>query len=150
MLGLGDAKARPTASTLTPAIDIKNNKVGINKRLGTDNSTDAGSYNLDVNGTVGINSDLTLYTPEGTSPSLIFKRGTFEDNYNDWKIHNAGGVLKFLQTGEGTDSNTWVEMFTMSSSNSYSAIFHKGVLQLTEHATFKYNSSDKCIDVLFN
>jgi hypothetical protein len=52
MLGLGDAKARPAATALTPAIDIKNNKVGINKRLGTDSSADAGIYNLDVNGSL--------------------------------------------------------------------------------------------------
>jgi hypothetical protein len=52
MLGIGDAKARPKATTLTPAIDIKNNKVGINKRLGTDGSTDAGICNLDVNGSL--------------------------------------------------------------------------------------------------
>jgi hypothetical protein len=58
ILGLGDAKARPTALSFNdeeggnplPAIDIKNNKVGINKRLGTDGSSDAGNYNLDING----------------------------------------------------------------------------------------------------
>lgn len=52
MLGLGDPVAKPAATSLTPAIDIKNGKVGINKRLGTDGQEDAGSYELDVNGTI--------------------------------------------------------------------------------------------------
>ena len=54
MLGTGDPLSRPSATSLTPAIDIKNGKVGINKRLGTDGSADAGSYNLDVNGSVKV------------------------------------------------------------------------------------------------
>lgn len=52
MLGNADPEARPACTSLTPAIDIKNGKVGINKRIGTDSSADAGSYNLDVNGSI--------------------------------------------------------------------------------------------------
>lgn len=52
MLGTADPTERPTCTSLTPAIDIKNGKVGINKRLGTDSSADAGSYELDVNGSI--------------------------------------------------------------------------------------------------
>lgn len=61
MLGLGDVKARPAATDLTPAIDIKNSKVGINKRLGEDGSDKAGNYNLDVNGSLNTVS-MTLDT----------------------------------------------------------------------------------------
>ena len=52
MLGNGNPLSRPGCTSLTPAIDIKNGKVGINKRLGTDGSADAGSYELDVNGKI--------------------------------------------------------------------------------------------------
>jgi hypothetical protein len=56
MLGTADPLSRPAATSLTPAIDIKNGKVGINKRLGTDGAADAGSYNLDVNGSINAGS----------------------------------------------------------------------------------------------
>ena len=56
MLGNADVSERPACTALTPAIDIKNGKVGINKRLGTDGAADAGSYNLDVNGSVKASS----------------------------------------------------------------------------------------------
>ena len=52
MLGNANVSERPACTALTPAIDIKNGKVGINKRIGTDSSADAGSYNLDVNGSI--------------------------------------------------------------------------------------------------
>ena len=60
MLGNADPETRPSCTTLTPAIDIKNGKVGINKRLGTDSSTDAGSYELDVNGKVNASGDVSF------------------------------------------------------------------------------------------
>lgn len=56
MLGTANPLDRPAATSLTPAIDIKNGKVGINKRIGTDSSADAGSYNLDVNGSINASS----------------------------------------------------------------------------------------------
>ena len=58
MLGTANPLSRPTAASLTPAIDIKNGKVGINKRLGTDGSADAGSYELDVNGAIRANGSV--------------------------------------------------------------------------------------------
>ena len=58
MLGNADVSERPAATALTPAIDIKNGKVGINKRLGTDGSADAGSYELDVNGAIRANGSV--------------------------------------------------------------------------------------------
>lgn len=56
MLGNADVSERPAATSLTPAIDIKNGKVGINKRLGIDGGANAGSYNLDVNGSINASS----------------------------------------------------------------------------------------------
>lgn len=69
ILGRGDAKTRPAAISFNgeedgnplPAIDIKNNKVGINKRLGTDGQDDAGNYNLDINGSLNAT---TIYQNE--------------------------------------------------------------------------------------
>lgn len=68
MLGTADPLTRPAAISLTPAIDIKNGKVGINKRLGTDGAADAGSYNLDVNGSINASSlTASSITENGTS-----------------------------------------------------------------------------------
>ena len=58
MLGTANPLDRLAATALTPAIDIKNGKVGINKRLGTDGSADAGSYELDVNGAIRANDSV--------------------------------------------------------------------------------------------
>ncbi len=51
-----------------------------------------------------ITGDLTLYTPSGNSPGVIFQRGTLTDNYNDWKIYDKGGYLYFAQRGSGSSS----------------------------------------------
>lgn len=58
MLGTADPTERPACTSLTPAIDIKNGKVGINKRIGTDGGADAGSYELDVNGAIRANGSV--------------------------------------------------------------------------------------------
>ena len=60
MLGNADPEARPAATSLTPAIDIKNGKVGINKRIGTDGQADAGSYELDVNGAIRASGNVNV------------------------------------------------------------------------------------------
>lgn len=72
MLGTANPLDRPAATALTPAIDIKNGKVGINKRLGTDNTADAGSYELDVNGTIRANgSGLTNLNASNLSSGTV-------------------------------------------------------------------------------
>ena len=48
-----------------------------------------------------VTADLTLYTPSGDSPGLIFQRGTLGDSYNDWKIYDKGGYLYFAQWASG-------------------------------------------------
>jgi hypothetical protein len=55
-------------------------------------------------GTVQANGDLTLYTPSGNSPGIIFQRGTLTDNYNDWKIYDKSGFLYFAQRGSGSSA----------------------------------------------
>ena len=50
-----------------------------------------------------VTGNITLKAPAATdSPGLIFQRGTDSDNYNDWRIYDAGGLLKFGQRGTGT------------------------------------------------
>jgi hypothetical protein len=55
-------------------------------------------------GTVQADGDLTLYTPSGNSPGIIFQRGTLTDNYNDWKIYDKSGFLYFAQRGSGSSA----------------------------------------------
>lgn len=70
--------------------------------------TSTKAMRLDQNGsalfvdTVQANGNLTLYTPSGNSPGIIFQRGTLTDNYNDWKIYDKGGYLYFAQRGSGS------------------------------------------------
>lgn len=72
--------------------------------------TSAKAMRLDQNGKalfvddVQANGDLTLYTPSGNSPGIIFQRGTLTDNYNDWKIYDKSGYLYFAQRGSGSSA----------------------------------------------
>ena len=65
---------------------------------------------LSVSGTTNItgatqhNADVTLYSSSGDSPSLIFQRGTYADNLNDYKITDVGGYLKIKQQGNSSTS----------------------------------------------
>lgn len=38
-------------------------------------------------------------TANGATPAIIFQRGTFTDNYNDWRIQDSSGLLYFGQRG---------------------------------------------------
>ena len=55
-----------------------------------------------------------LSSPSGASPSLIFKRGTYVDSYNDWKIVDESGYLVFYQSGSSSPE-TWTERFKIQS-----------------------------------
>ena len=47
--------------------------------------------------------NLIMYTSSnGASPAIIFQRGTFTDDYNDWRIQNSSGLLYFGQRGSGS------------------------------------------------
>ena len=56
-----------------------------------------------------LSGDLTLKVTSGDSPNLIFQRGTLTDGYDDWRIFDAGGNLKFQRTtGSTTDWKDYV------------------------------------------
>lgn len=56
-----------------------------------------------------LTGDLELYVnSNGDTPRLIFRRGTFTDNYNDWSLHDSGGYLYIAQRGSG--SSNWSDM----------------------------------------
>lgn len=61
--------------------------------------------------------DITLYSPSGDSPGLIFKRGTNTDNLNDWKIYDKGGMLYFARNTSG--SSTWADYIYFDKSTIY-------------------------------
>ena len=71
-------------------------------------STRSNALTVDWNGNVDVSGDITLYKASGDSPSLIFKRGTLTDNYNDWRIYNTGGYLHFQQRGQ--NSTSWTDI----------------------------------------
>ena len=51
-------------------------------------------------------------TANGATPAIIFQRGTFTDNYNDWQIQDSGGMLYFGQRGNGStafDSSIYLD-----------------------------------------
>lgn len=50
-----------------------------------------------------VTGNVILKAPAGqNSPSLIFQRGTFTDNYNDWQIYDKSGFLYFGQRGQNS------------------------------------------------
>lgn len=85
------------------------------------------SGNLAVTGAANISNgaqisgdDVTfLNTGTGDSPALIFQRGTLSDNYNDWKVVDTSGVLKFQQRGNG--STAWSDEVSFSTTGQVTA-----------------------------
>lgn len=78
-----------------------------------------------VGGATQISGDLTMYTSgTGDSPAVIFQRGTLTDNYNDWKIVDSGGQLKFQQ--RGLSSSSWTNEVSMSSAGDITATSFTG------------------------
>lgn len=62
--------------------------------------------------------DITLYSPSGDSPGLIFKRGSNTDNLSDWKVYDKSGYLYFARNV--TDSSVWTDYIHFDGSNIYS------------------------------
>ena len=62
------------------------------------------SNTVNITGATQHNADVTLYSLSGDSPSLIFQRGTYADNLNDYKITDVGGYLKIKQQGNSSTS----------------------------------------------
>lgn len=87
-------------------------------RVIIDNSGNVGigtmspSYKLHVNGTTMITNDLTLYATSGSSPFLNFRRGTYTDDLDDWRMF-ANGSGFFIQRTSGSTTN-WVNRFMLS------------------------------------
>lgn len=59
------------------------------------------------NGQAWHTGNVHLYSASGDSPALVFQRGTFVDNLNDWKIYVSGGELRFAQSTANASSETW-------------------------------------------
>jgi hypothetical protein len=107
MLGTADPLSRPAATSLTPAIDIKNGKVGINKRLGTDGAADAGSYELDVNGAIRANGSVDANSAR-ISNGLYIGTSITHNEEGDLAIGNStnGGYVYFVEdVGGGSTPN---------------------------------------------
>lgn len=59
----------------------------------------------DISGTKTFTSGIVyIKTATGGTPTLVFQRGTLTDNYVDWKIQSAGGLLNFIYEAGGTDN----------------------------------------------
>lgn len=87
-------------------------------RVIIDNSGNVGigtmspSYKLHVNGTTMIANDLTLYATSGSSPFLNFRRGTYTDDLDDWRMF-ANGSGFFIQRTSGSTTN-WINRFMLA------------------------------------
>lgn len=64
-----------------------------------------------------VDSNFALTSSSGDSPALIFKRGTFTDNLNDWKIYNSGGHLYFAISTANASTETWTNKMYINGSN---------------------------------
>lgn len=121
MLGNANPLDRPEATSLTPAIDIKNGKVGINKRLGTDGAADAGSYELDVNGAIRGNT-LTVSKAESGQDSLIrsVSTQTATDTDQVWRGRIIAGsknktfLLGVYKNMCGIGAHSWTDALAAS------------------------------------
>lgn len=76
--------------------------------------------------------NIMLSDPSNGSPAVIFKRGTYTDNYNDWKIVDEGGNLKFYQSTQGTGAFNAKATFA---GDGIAAQTNKSVITFTEAST---------------
>lgn len=67
-----------------------------------------------------ITTDVTLYKSSGDSPSLIFQRGTLTDSYNDWRIYDREGYLRFGHRGSGSTDWPTSQEWSISTSGKFS------------------------------
>lgn len=132
MLGNADPTERPACTSLTPAIDIKNGKVGINKRLGSDSSADAGSYELDVNGAIRANGSVDASSARISNGLYVGTSITHnvDENLNIGNSSNDGYVNFVEDISVGSD---------MVTINTYGAINAKGSLSAGGNITTEGN-----------
>ena len=90
--------------------------------LGMLQDTDESKYNI----TGGeITGDVVLKSAAATDfPALIFQRGTLSDNYNDWRIQDRGGFLRFDQRGNG--STSWSEIASINTTGTITSAAFSG------------------------
>lgn len=126
-----------TWDNITPSMQIKNQRVTINKLIA--NGADA-DYNLDVNGTCGIRDTLTLIkngvtTTLGSQNAGFFHFETTAPKFYFNKEIYVDGAIKNYSTGYGINSDGSGNFATVS---------------VASKATLQYNSSEDCLDFIFN
>ena len=137
MLGNGDPTTRPGCTALTPTIDIKNGKVGINKRIGVDGSADVSAVDtLSVNGSIFASENIQ------TAGNIVWKN-TYSLN-EDAKTSgpstaNTGNSTAFNTGPEGTGNTGPASSSTTI--NTYAMTFTNGVLTITSGTTSVANGS---------
>ena len=148
--------SKPTASNswqgITPGLQIKNNKVIINKQLGDGTSSD---YNLEVAGTAYITGQIRTDYP-------LFAYGYYNGNKNRAAIVWDKPGSNYSGLGAHTDSDTiffgacnidgsWVDTFKQKWKFNGSISAEKLSVSSgnTTKATMQYNSTEDCIEFIF-
>ena len=105
------------------------------------------SYKLDVNGSVRTGSSLTVHNSGGGDASL-----TFDRNANaGWRFINSNGTL-YTQCNYTTAKGDYYTVMSLEY-NTKKADFvgdlNAKTLSVDNKAKFVYNSTDKCVDLIF-
>ena len=146
--------SKPTASNswqgITPGLQIKNNKVIINKQLGDGTSSD---YNLEVAGTAYITGQIRTDYP-------LFAYGYYNGNKNRAAIVWDKPGSNYSGLGAHTDSDTiffgacnidgsWVDTFKQKWKFNGSIQAEKLIVD-AEHAggTIQYNAANGCMEII--
>ena len=146
--------SKPTASNswqgITPGLQIKNNKVVINKKLGDGVSSD---YNLEVAGTAYITGQIRTDYP-------LFAYGYYNGNKNRAAIVWDKPGSNYSGLGAHTDSDTiffgacnidgsWVDTFKQKWKFNGSISAEKLIVD-AEHAggTIQYNAANGCMEII--
>ena len=85
--------------------------------------------------------NLIASSASGDSPALIFKRGTYVDNLNDWKIYVSSGHLYFDQSTANASSETWTHKMYYHASNGNLYIGSSIVLHAGNYTSYTYSST---------
>lgn len=141
ILGNADVSERPAATALTPAIDIKNGKVGINKRLGTDGGAYAGSYNLDVNGSINassINSSGTVDANSARISNGLYIGTSITHNDQENLVIGNSDNSNFVEFVEDMSGSGW--SISVDGEAEFDTILEQGVSLPDKYAPKKWIS----------
>lgn len=101
-----------------------------------------------------VTGDITLKAPANSdSPSLIFQRGTLSDTYNDWRLIDNGGILRFQERVSG--STAWASQVSIQTSgitaNNVTATnnMYATTYKVNNKATIQYNSTTDALEFVF-